>query len=73
MRPAERLARVPEILRDHGEPMKASQLAGLLGVSHRTLTGSSDSTLFLLEERGVIGRTGRNRGTRWHLEEAVDG
>ncbi|MFT7520568.1 MAG: putative transcriptional regulator [Kiritimatiellia bacterium] len=44
-------------------PVKAKQLAEHVGISHIVVR----DTLVDLEQRGIVYRTGRTRGTRWSL------
>lgn len=53
------------VLRQQGEYMPASKVAAEIGCSRRRLTGDTGGALFLLEEEGLVTRTGRKRSTLW--------
>lgn len=64
--PAERRGLAVRLLRQHG-PLRVSALAALMGCSGRVLTGTTDATLYLLEEEGLVCRhPRRGRGTTWY-------
>jgi hypothetical protein len=47
--------------------LKSADIAKAIGVNRKLLTGNGAGTLFLLEEEGLVSRTGRKKGTKWYL------
>lgn len=71
MPPAERARAVVSLLREVARPMKTKEIAEKLSITHKSLTGDTVGTLFLLEAEGLVGRTGRTKGTIWFATEEV--
>lgn len=64
--PGERMKLALAVLQEADQPMKASEIATLIGCGRRQLTGDTAGTLFLLEAQGQVGRTGIKRASKWY-------